>query len=295
VATRLLGLAFYQPNIATTKEHNMAKNPKSNFETITPKKAQEYLEHNTRNRRVRKRTVYFYARQMQEGEWAANGEPIIFSQDGTLLDGQHRLMACVEANKSFRTLVVRGAPDDAFTTIDQSIPRSGGDVVGLAGISHANRKAAAARIIMAIDEADAKGLRPNLGTKRSLAETLECVQANDKWLDDSCTIIRQEQGPSICKPPAVFAACHTLFARKNRKKADAFFEQLTSGTGLKKTDPVYKLRSVLIMVHNQPNVRRKKSWILGLTIKAWNFFLEGKKVGNLKFSDKEAWPKIRAR
>jgi len=273
----------------------MAKNPKSQWETITPKRAVEYLESNTRNRKVRARTVSFYARHIAEGEWEPNGESIIFAEDGTLLDGQHRLLACVEAGKSFKTLVVRGCSNDAFLTIDQSIPRSAGDIVGLSGQAHANRKAAAARVILRVLEAEPKGIRPQLSTKSSHKEVLDCVQQYEALLNDGCVVVRNDDGTTICRPPAVFTGCYVLFARKNRKKADEFFSLLTTGEGLSKNHPIMKLRGTLIVAATMPNVKRKKSWVLALTIKAWNFFLQGKSVGNLKFSDKESWPKIRAR
>lgn len=273
----------------------MAKNPKSQWETITSKKAVEYLECNTRNRKVRARTVSFYARQIADGEWEPNGETIIFAEDGTLLDGQHRLMACVEAGKSFKTLVVRGSSDTAFLTIDQSIPRSAGDIVGLSGHAHANRKAASARIILCVLEAEPKGNKPQLSTKRSHVEVLRCVEEYDAILSEGCVSVTRDDGPIICKPPAVFAGCYALFARKNRKKAEEFFELLTTGEGLNKSHPIMKLRATLMAAATMPNVKRKKSWVLALTIKSWNFFLQGKTVGNLKFSDKETWPKIRAR
>lgn len=273
----------------------MAKNPKSQWETISSKKAGEYLESNTKNRRVRARTVSFYAKQMAAGEWEPNGESIIFAEDGTLLDGQHRLMACVEAGKSFKTLVVRGAANDAFKTIDQSIPRSAGDIVGLEGHSHANRKAAAARVILALREAEPKGIKPQLSTKRSNVEVLDVVVELDKVLTEGCLAVRNDDGPTICKPPAIFAAAYTLFAKKNRGKTERFFQLLTSGEDMTKNHPIMKLRTTLMAAAVQPNVRRKKSWALALTIKAWNLFLQGKTTGNLKYSDRESWPKIRAR
>ena len=60
---------------------------------ITPELAHEWLGFNTHNRNIRQRIVTAYAADMTGGDWQWNGESIKFAEDGTLLDGQHRLAA----------------------------------------------------------------------------------------------------------------------------------------------------------------------------------------------------------
>ena len=76
-------------------------------EKITPELAKKYLANNKINRGLNKNSVAKYATSMQEGRWKLNGEPIQFNCDGTLINGQHRLQACVRADTSFDTLVAR--------------------------------------------------------------------------------------------------------------------------------------------------------------------------------------------
>ncbi len=87
---------------------------KTSVETITPKLAAEYLKkHNTHNYRPLRRSVYKpYAEDMRNNRWELNGEPIVFSLDGTLKDGQHRLAAIVESGKTIEMVVVRDVADD---------------------------------------------------------------------------------------------------------------------------------------------------------------------------------------
>ncbi len=47
-----------------------------------------------------------YANAMKSGEWKYNGESIKVCTDGSLLDGQHRLEACIESGVTFDTLLV---------------------------------------------------------------------------------------------------------------------------------------------------------------------------------------------
>jgi len=274
-----------------------SNNPSSRVETITPKKALKYLEANTHNRRVRNKTVQFYARQIREGDWDLTGEPIIFSDEGVLLNGQHRLHACIEANTAFKTFVVRGASDSSFAKIDQNVPRQAADIVGREGYAQSSRKAAAARVVLAMLDNEDKppGERPALNTKRAHAEILEFVEANDDLLAEGCSLTIKDDGLSICRPPGVFVGLYTVFALKNRKRAREFFEQLVSGEILERDDASSRLRTVLISSMSQPNVKRKKQWIMAVTIKAWNLFLQDKQIRQLKFGENENWPKVRAR
>ena len=274
-----------------------SNNPSSRVETITPKKALKYLEANTHNRRVRKKTVNFYARQMREGDWDLTGEPIIFSNEDVLLNGQHRLYACIEANTSFKTFVVRGASDTSFAKIDQNIPRQAADIVGREGYTQSTRKAAAARVVLAMLECEDKpaGERPALNTKRAHAEILEFVEDNDELLAEGCALVIKDDGLSICRPPGVFVGLYTTFGLKNRKRAREFFEQIVSGEVLERDDAASRLRQVLISSLSQTNVKRKKTWVIAVTIKAWNLFLQDKQIRQLKFGENENWPKVRAR
>jgi hypothetical protein len=67
------------------------------LEMITPDMAADLLAVNVSNRNVRQRRVDQYARDMQVGRWQPTGEPITISDTGKLLNGQHRLMAVVQA------------------------------------------------------------------------------------------------------------------------------------------------------------------------------------------------------
>lgn len=80
------------------------------LETITPKIAAEYLTRNTSNRNRRPTRIQQYARDMGSGNWPVTGESIKFSETGDLLDGQHRLVACVLSGVSFQTWVAHNVP-----------------------------------------------------------------------------------------------------------------------------------------------------------------------------------------
>lgn len=95
------------------------------LETITPKKAKEWLEkRNTYNRAMRPSWVATLVGYIKAGKWKMTGDSIKFAKDGTLLDGQHRLAACVESGVAIQSLVVYGLEEDMYAWLDQGKPRT---------------------------------------------------------------------------------------------------------------------------------------------------------------------------
>lgn len=119
------------------------KSVPANVVTITPKMAEEMLGKNVKNRNVSSRTVDAYARDMATGNWRFTGEAIKVSRGGNLLDGQHRLLACVKADVPFTTLIVYGLEEDAQDIMDTGRTRTVADALTIKGQALAHRVAAA--------------------------------------------------------------------------------------------------------------------------------------------------------
>ena len=75
----------------------MAKDRRMKTEVvkINPTLALEMLGDNEHNRKVTQSRVNEYASEMKNGMWLLNGETIIMSETGKLLDGQHRLLGLI--------------------------------------------------------------------------------------------------------------------------------------------------------------------------------------------------------
>lgn len=76
---------------------SMTVNINDVVETITPDRAKQLLEMNTRNRNVLHSNLDILTEEIRKGRFVANGDAIRIAKDGTILDGQHRLLACVRA------------------------------------------------------------------------------------------------------------------------------------------------------------------------------------------------------
>lgn len=107
----------------------MNETPQLAWTTITPDLARIWMGRNHRNRYVRHTWVKYLAKQMQEGRFERVTDAIGFSENGLLINGQHRLLACIEANRSFEAIVVSGLTERAFQVIDRGIGRTLADVL----------------------------------------------------------------------------------------------------------------------------------------------------------------------
>lgn len=91
--------------------------------------ARDWLRYNEKNRRIRGRLVEYLRIQIESGEWQENHpQPIVFSDAGRLIDGQHRLTAIAEAEvydgNSVKMRVETGAKDSVREYLDTGTPRS---------------------------------------------------------------------------------------------------------------------------------------------------------------------------
>ena len=110
---------------------------KTEIKKITPALAKRFLESQVKNRKWRREIVDRYKAEMLSDNWHVNGQPIIFDKDDRLMDGQHRLMALIESNKTIDMMLVTGIDSQARETIDIGKSRTMGDIFQMSGIRNA--------------------------------------------------------------------------------------------------------------------------------------------------------------
>lgn len=115
------------------KQTNVGNDPKFMAMDVTPDMAKDWLAKcNLINRPVRSAHVKHLARQMELGRWSnETPQPIVFTRDGLLLDGQHRLLALVMSNQVVRFQVATVKNKEVFKYLDQGANRSNSDITGL--------------------------------------------------------------------------------------------------------------------------------------------------------------------
>lgn len=120
--------------------------------TITPSYARKVIDAaNIKNRRHRQWWIDLLASIITQGKWVLTHQGIAFYEDGRLADGQHRLLAIINANCPVKCLVTTGLSPEAIFGIDQGIDRDAidiGGVMGTLGNDLNHRCIATARVMM---------------------------------------------------------------------------------------------------------------------------------------------------
>ena len=239
--------------------------------------AREWLEKNVANNRpVSDSFVIKYGLDMMEGRWQYNGDPIRFDTEDRLIDGQHRLHACVEARVPFETDVIFGLAPEAIRTIDIGRSRTAGHIAHFEGAQNASAACAIAGLILlhrkhGIQNLNDPRCQP---TKPQVVEAVRTLQGLDEAVAQAGML-----GKKIA-PPRVVGFCYYQFAAQNREVARRFFEELGYGVNLSLDSPVYLLRERLL-TDRLAKAKLPQLEIVALFFKAWRFYRENRPLRKL--------------
>lgn len=246
---------------------------------VTPELAAEMLSRNTHNRPARRHAVENYAADMTNGDWRWTGDPIRLAVDGTVLDGQHRLMAVVESGVTLPFLVLSGMPVEAQENIDAGVPRRFQDVLALRGEASA---VALAAIVRKVHDWEAGYRTLNQGGRATHAQLSRTLEAHPELREiQRATNAATQHWRDM--PASLVGLAWWLFASIDQEDADHFFARLTDGQNISSGDPIYELRKQLALIRENVKGERSQRYMMALTIKAWNAYRRGEKIGLLKF------------
>lgn len=107
---------------------------KTEIMTITPKMAQSWLDGKAENRKIAKHHIKFLADEMLAGRWRLTHQGIAFSEDGKLVDGQHRLAAVIKAAVPIKMMITTDVPIVDFPLFDRGMSRNMSVITGIPSI-----------------------------------------------------------------------------------------------------------------------------------------------------------------
>lgn len=241
-------------------------------ERVTPETAESWLARNTANRRLRRAAAEKFARDMVNGDWIEDGNGICFAEDGTLINGQHRLTAVAMSGISAWMLIVRNLPMAAQDAMDDGAKRTAGDTFGFHSIEAANTAAAITRRVLMWQN----GSRSNSGKGQpTKAEMLTA------WREDPTLALASEQARRMARrksiPASVIGLTWWLFYGIDSDGCVEFWEQLHTGIGFSGDDsPIYILREQIDSRMSGQQGRVPETEILAWVIKAWNHYRANK-------------------
>lgn len=258
---------------------------------IKPETAALIVDRKDRNRRKRESRVRQYASDMTEGKWRLTGQPLIFSLDGCLVNGQHTLTACVEAWVPFPALVIAGVEEVAMPDMDCGIGRSLGDVFNLRGEEESNLLAAAAGHLHRY----LGGLVASGVPTPSREQAIEIAMRHPR-LRQSAVRIAQSVIKKHLPNPASFVFFHYLISESEYgNRAEVFFKGMEDGAGLPDASPILVTRDFLRTWKSKRGLTQKT--LFALLFKSWNAWIAGNEMKVAKFrtggEKPEAFPSLR--
>jgi hypothetical protein len=245
---------------------------------VTPEVAAEWLGTlSTEQRKTKKLHYESIVSDIRAGRFVFNGQPAIFSDEGRMMDGQHRCRGIVETGIPQTLLVIRGVPASAFESIDNVTKRTGADALRARGVKNTATVSAAALLLSRYEDG-------SLFTITSLSPPATCeMHERHPGLDASA--VATYAAARVCASHGVATFCHYVFAEKDREAADHFFERLGSDEDHHKGSAILALRRRL-MAKPAPKPREK----LLFMFKAWNLHRKNRHVMNLMISPVESFP-----
>jgi len=254
---------------------------------ITPEIAAEMLTHNIGNRRLRTTAVLQYASDMAAGRWHADADgPIVFDWNGRLINGQHRLYACIEAGVSFTARVNRGADPSSYDVIDQGARRSAADALTNHSIANAKLVASAYRLINEYRMAQIKVNWGGAGLTNS--EVLRGVLAQSDLLQRAsniASIVYKARKYTL----AAVAALYVLVIDEgySSQLADEFMDGLASGANMGGGDP----RLAFMRWWANSNNRRGSATLAAL-IRSFNAYAKNQELRQIKINTAGGFPRL---
>lgn len=259
--------------------------------TVTPEMASKMLDRNERNRPITNGNLDLFEQKFRNGEMVLNGESIKISADGRILDGQHRLTACVNTGIPFEVLIVEGLADETQDTMDDGSRRSPAAQLSIEGVSNATNVAAMARATVLARRYPLRMAVKTAGSGKiaTKPEVLREVRDNADHYQILTVAIR----PIVSKTPLKAGPASLLvklFDSIDAEDAEFFWARVVDGQNLTKGNPIYELRRFYRNVEDKTARHRDPVSVAAITIKAWNAFRRGDTVGLFRFSPGGANP-----
>ncbi|RYY15628.1 MAG: XRE family transcriptional regulator [Alphaproteobacteria bacterium] len=241
---------------------------------ITPALAKVFLQNNKSNRPISIGHVQWLAKQIVDGEWNSdNGQTIAFSPAGALLDGQHRLQACILANVDIDVDVLYGVPESSRGTIDVGRTRSIGDQLAIQGEKYGNQLAAAVRWVYAISNGSS-------GYRTSTPEVQRFI-ARNPGMKQSVAYVRSQKATGTI--PTLLCAIHFMgkHVLNEPEKADAFVRVFVTGYPSYEGDPAHRVRETYRDAREKGQTLTQVRQAAYL-VHAWNLFRKGTSVKSIR-------------
>jgi len=276
---------------------------KTRIEKITPTMAKLYIQNNYgKQRSLSESHVVHLAQQMKAGQWACNGEPIIFDENDNLIDGQHRLNAIIRSGVAIDTLVVTGVKQSTFVTINSGKSRSNSDVFSIKGTANYNNIATcvngvmnyrrALKVTKTIIDGETKWMQIggslNASVRPSKIDMVKEYESHADKYQQAIHLAARSKKIMQMGPLAIVAAMG-LIDGTHQDFVEPFFIMLANGIFPHENHPAYKLKCRFEQ-NKSSRLKLSSNMLLLLTAKAWNLYALEKECKVLRVDSEIAFP-----
>lgn len=258
---------------------------------VTPSYAKELLESNTKNRKVSDTKVVQYANDILNGKWKEDTwELVKISKTNVIMDGQHRLLAIIKANKPLYLQIVTDLEDSVFDVLDTGKSRSAVDCFKIEGVK--NENLIPSTIIRYKSLSKGRVNADGRGNSYTNAQLLALYNEKPNFWQNVAKKSKywySHIGKII--PPSYIGGFYALFCDiSNQQTADEFMNQLSTGNDIK-NNAITLMRTKLM--NDRMSIKKMPTELKGaLMIKTWNFFRTKQNPKLLKWnSETEEFPK----
>jgi hypothetical protein len=259
------------------------------FTRITPGQAQEYIQNSEasgfKNRKISEQTVERYSKAFKDGKWDAYSSTVHIDAEGVLINGYHRMWACIMSDTGFNTILVT-SPNrrQTFVNVDTGKPRTASDIIGISGWTNTHNLSAAIRLRIRHRETG----YPYHNMPVSNDDVLTFCEDNESQLKN----IQKSLPSAAFKITAPSKLMFLMLAARNLSRCKTFVNEVVNGyeetgNGLPKTSPSFQLREKLLAARLAKKFNRKQdtlssaqeTFIIASTYQKW---LKGEKVSRVQ-------------
>lgn len=262
------------------------------IERITPNMAERMLETNIGNRDPKREPL---EDALKRGQWVLNGASIVFDENGNLVDGQNRLRACAHTGIPIDTVVIRGIRRSAQITMDTGVKRVLNDWLKLSGYQDANVVGSIGRMLY---RADTYGLSSAFSlavTSKDTVQTLfeYCCENYESRIAPLTTICKNVQrkysdGNRGGLKNGTTGVLFDAFKHAGDDNFEEFVEQLLNRRPA--CVSVMLLQNALSKNADNKTSKLPQGHLAVLIIKAWNAYMRGDDIKQLKYIKGGAHP-----
>ncbi len=253
---------------------------------LTPDLARLLIASQQHNRNIKRDLVERLARDIREGRWQLNAQPILIDIENRLGDGQHRCLAVIQAQVSVPVVITHGIAPTAFATLDSGRSRTPADLLSLKGEKATGNLTAALNLI----SLEKRGsMKRNKWSEAATNPEREQILQQHPEIRESVALC--EKAKAVISV-GIFAFVHWRGRQIDVEIADAFVELVASGANLSEENPAFVLRETLLKNKAMRNRKLQRPVIVAYAIKAFNAFARREAMRQLSWKSREEFPEF---